>query len=317
MKIKKSSSGTILLCLIAFLSKAQLSLIDQFRAIPSEPQAISLTNSKHIPLGVRGHIQGIQYLTKGSRSYFILSGSSNDSSYAAVIGLKDEKATVDSIHILLGPPFRHAGGCQIFENEYFVGIEDNDSRKKSVIKTYNLDVNRQGALTFEEHHNIFRNGDYERVTAGATGAFRLNKSSIVAVGNWDSRDIDFYEKMDTTYVFVGSFNPITQKGKSWVKKEWLPYQNINFIMMKGEVYMFGFYGNSAKRTSTVHMFRMIRKDEGWDFEKVAERNFNDAKGCNMKSGGGVFMNPKGNLVFFAGPIHIESNCNIAIYGDIE
>ena len=189
-----------------------------------------------------GHIQGIQFYHSPSekkRFVYMSHDSTSETGYLIIaeydfilqeaVTKKEFKLETDG----KSPPLRHAGGFQIIHGFLAVGVEDNQDKKRSQIQFYDLadPLNPE----YLPHLTVDRSGSSESKTAGAVGIVHVidNKNErgfyILGVGNWDSKEIDFYIT-DNCYALgeCSKFIYIyTMKGDG--VDGWHDYQSINLF----------------------------------------------------------------------------------------
>lgn len=208
----------------------QLSNVPEaFKALPSEPEVIRLNNTLVVPTD-NGHFQGVQAIVKNGTEKLLISGSSQTTAYVLQADLATRKTDI-LIH-LMTEPFRHAGGIQASSPYMVVGMEDNIQKTVSKVGLY--DYVGDHFLKAEPNLIIERQGKVERYTAGATGLLPKDDGYLVVVGNWDSRDWDFY-----------LVNPMTGKQEALASfsapDDWPGYQSINLIRDNSGIYAIGTY----------------------------------------------------------------------------
>jgi|ERR1043165_1912763 hypothetical protein len=189
---------------------------------------VHFTNKKYkVPDG--GHLQGIQAYNIQGKEHLILTGSSNSFSYYITT---EPDSSLELVKIF-DAPYRHAGGCQIADGKLFVGVEDNIEKDKSKVVMIDLATKKIEPI-------IERSGTFKRSTAGAVAAAKFDGHMVVAVADWDSRNIDLYQSSEHGFDSVGTYRMPDSLNHS--------YQNIN-LLRAGEVLgLFGFYrtGNKNK-----------------------------------------------------------------------
>ena len=163
-------------------------IVSKFNRIEENPSVISFKNNKKIN-NRGGHLQGIQFIQNNTNKYALLSGSSDSYSYYSVIKLGTESEVI-SVNKLMGKPFKHAGGFQIFQNYLAVGIEDNSKKDKSKVCIY--DISDPENPSTKPLAIIEREGKPLRSTAGCVGITKYKNNALLAVGDWDTKHIDFY-----------------------------------------------------------------------------------------------------------------------------
>lgn len=193
-----------LLGVCGFLSSVQPAggqIVDMkaaFEKIPAQASALTFDRGGfNFPRG--GHLQGIQirYDAADDRYFVFLSHDSATVAYLAVVefpGNLSGPGRLVHVHTFPGdgrsPPLRHAGGIQLAGDVLAVGLEDNQQKTRSEIQFWNV---AQPARPQQlEHLTIRRRGAPKDKTAGAVGIVKRQRDYLVAVGNWDSRAIDFY-----------------------------------------------------------------------------------------------------------------------------
>ncbi len=158
-----------------------------FEALSSEPEIILVKNKMRVPLD-GGHLQGVQVIDSQGDEKLLISGSSLTQAYLLQVDLTARKA--DRLIPLMNEPYRHAGGIQVSEPYLVVGIEDNFAKTSSKVCIYNYRdtslYNAQANIT------INRMGEMKLQTAGATGLLAMDNDYLMVVGNWDTRNLDFY-----------------------------------------------------------------------------------------------------------------------------
>lgn len=253
-----------------------------FKALSSEPEVIILNNEIEVPRD-KGHLQGVQLIEINGSQKLLISGSSLMTAYILQADLKTLKT--DKLIPLMKAPYRHAGGIQASEPYLSVGIEDNFSKAFSKVCLYNYrDANLHKA---SPNITIVREGKVKRQTAGATGLLKQKNDYLLVVGNWDSRNWDFY-----------SVNPEKDKKNMLASfsapKEWESYQAINLIKDDEAIYAIGFYKKELAckadliRITELGAFELI-------MEKVLIKTFNCTNGVDFGSAAGLEVDQEGNL----------------------
>src|SRR5690606_18476493 len=160
-------------------------LPEVFNSISTEGEKMSFTSSFPIENGP-GHFQGVQLF--GENTAYI-SGSTASTSYMLEVDLRPP-AKVKAVHKLMPDPYRHAGGFQVYKHYLAVGVEDNLKRTSSKVTIYDIGGdNKDWTIPL---YTIKREGPFEKATAGAVGITGYKDEILVAVANWNSRNIDFY-----------------------------------------------------------------------------------------------------------------------------
>ena len=271
-------------------NQIQNSFIEQFKNISECPVEIQVSNE--LPINNNGgHIQGIQLLLAGEKTYAVATGSSDLYSYYLVIKL-NTKNEVISVNRLLEKPFKHAGGFQIFEDYMAVGIEDNLAKNKSKVCIYSLS-NPEQAVT-KPVSVIERDGEPERATAGCVGITKINDEFIIAVGDWNTEHIDFYTcekgKIENgAFQKVYSINSKEIVKNQWINNNWLAYQNINLFNFNNQIYLIGL-GVDNQEQNVADLFILEWKlPDSIQLTKVASKTFSTTKNVSFKAGAGVCL----------------------------
>ena len=282
-------------------SKAQYALRDvpaAFKALSAEPQVFYL-NKNHIKAPSGGHLQGIQAL---SDSVFVITGSSSSYSYY----ITADKAQLTSIHKISDRPFRHAGGCQIYGSHLAVGIEDNKAKDRSKIADILLDDNGN---ELSRGMAVERKGAFKRSTAGAVGEIftDTNYSWVMAVADWDSRNIDFYYS-------VGDSIAITDSAATMVTPinyKWCAYQSINLIMdTAGRIYLIGFGLDGANNRAD--LFSLKLKDHQAMLNFISTRNFN-CKKTSFRYAAGLNVTKNEKLVIYSSARNVGIHTPVNVF----
>jgi hypothetical protein len=277
------------------------SLVSEFNDLDSNPKIINFSNTLEIN-NSGGHLQGIQAIETNEGKYFVLSGSSDSYSYYTVVK-KGDKNEVISVNKLMDKPFKHAGGFQIFQNYMVVGIEDNDAKDKSKVCIYNISnpekPEKKPVVVIE------RSGSKLRSTAGCVGMTRYKNKILLAVGDWDTKNIDFYscksgEFPNAEFDLFHSINIETISKENWTDKQWLSYQNINlFSFNDDELYLVGL-GQNNKNENVADLYHLIDDGAGiFNITKTASKTFNCENEVSFKNGAGVEFSGGGELEIIA------------------
>lgn len=277
------------------------SLLTEFNDLDSNPKVISYSN----PLEINnsgGHLQGIQTIENNAGKYIILSGSSASYSYSAVVkqGNKNEMISVNK---LMDKPLKHAGGFQVFQNYMAVGIEDNDAKDKSKVCIYDISNPEKPAVN--PVAVIERAGETKRSTAGCVGITKYSDQILLAVGDWDTKNIDFYSCKSAEFPkghfeLFFSLNTETISKENWIDKNWFAYQNINlFSTVENELVLIGL-GQNNKNENVADLFK-LKEDGGGKLSitKTTSKTFNTEKEVSFKAGAGAVIDKNGRLEIIA------------------
>jgi hypothetical protein len=298
---------------------SQESVINNFKNINSEALTIRYTNK--IEINNRGgHIQGIQYIELQGEEYVFLSGSSDTYAYYAVTKLGSTNKVI-SVNNLMKKPFKHSGGFQIFQNFMAVGIEDNS--KKDVSKVCIYDVSNPEKPSTKPIAVIDRKGEPLRSTAGCVGICNYKNKALIAVGDWDTKHLDFYT-CDFKKIGKVNFNKIgtidTEKTtrKGWIDKKWESYQNINlFVFNDNELYLIGL-GQNAKNEDIADLFRLKEESSGgFSLIKLASKTFHCKNESSFKAGAGVYLKENGKFQIYACSYHITKTTYLNYFENLN
>jgi hypothetical protein len=292
-------------------------LIDAIRVIAGEPRRVTVQFNGHIN-NRGGHLQGIQFLSRGMRVYYVLTGSSGTYSYYAVLK-GDGEPSVITVKKILDKPFKHAGGFQISHNLMAVGVEDNSARKCSRVFIFRIEDPEkppENPLAVIE-----RKGEYERATAGCTAIVEKGGKVLVVVGDWDTRHLDFYtigknELMDGNGQFElkASVDTGQTDRSGWVDKRWYAYQNINLLKDRdGLLYMAGM-ASSAEDRNVLDLYELKIND--WkDFRliKVYSKMMDRKDYAGFNWGAGIYMTDEGTVKIISCGPHIRKCFAIGVY----
>ncbi len=263
----------VLLTGIGAVTQAQVlaNVPEAFAALQADKPAAKHFTNHHFTAPAGGHLQGIQ--ATGTGGWLITASSGSYSYYIHVVG-----DTLQSLHKLYDTPYRHAGGCQLAGGKLFTGVEDNLAKDKAKV----VAVGQNGSIAVIAQ----RSGRYKRSTAGATGAVYVNGKYIVAVADWDSRNIDFYRVDAAGYDSVGTFS-----AGNAVK--WGSYQSINLLAdTAGNLFMIGFckYGSHNRAD-------LFEVDAAYKLNLLSSRNFGCTRGGSFRYGAGLGINKNTLMVY--------------------
>lgn len=290
-----------------------ISILDK---IDSLPISISFKNSLKINNN-GGHIQGIQYIKYKKNDYYILSGSSDSYSYFSI--LKDgNKNKVISVNKILNKPYKHAGGFQIYDHLMAIGIEDNSLRNKSKVFIYSI-ANPENPST-KPLSTIERIGVTKRATAGCVAITEISDFILVVVGDWDTKNLDFYrikkEKLGMSgegFELVFSIEIKKMDKSEWIDKSWLAYQNINFIKdSSGYLYLAGMTSNSKK--NILDLFKVQTNDfKRFNLVKIYTKRLSLNDNSNFRWAAGINVSDDNKLKIISCGSHIQQESKINIY----
>jgi hypothetical protein len=288
-----------------------------FDAISGKSTEYSMANATEFN-DKGGHIQGAQWLLYEGTAYVLLSGSSNNIAYCATARL-DDHARIVHIDTLSTTPYRHAGGFQICGDLLAVGVEDNYRKDRSKILMYKIeDPARPLSLPLV---TIDRQGAPERATAGCVGIVRTKDRYFVAVGDWDTKHIDFYTcssaeplSRSSSFALVSTINTERTDKSRWINDQWLAYQNINlFADAEGQIYLIGTAtNNEGEDIADLYLLPAMDGVE-FDIRKIDSKNFGRNPQNRFRWGVGVSYSDRDGLLIIATEDHIRDRGNIRIY----
>lgn len=259
---------------------------EAFEALSSEPEIILVKNILKVPMD-GGHLQGVQVIENQGTEKLLISGSSLTQAYLLQVDLTSRKA--ERLIPLMNEPYRHAGGIQVSEPYLVVGIEDNFAKTSSKVCVYNYcDTSLYNA---QANVTINRKGEVKLQTAGATGLLAMDNHYLMVVGNWDTRNFDFYriDPEKSEQKMLCSFA---------VPAHWAGYQSVNLIRDENAIYAIGFYNKESDGyadlilVSELGVFIPIMK-------KVLTKTFNGKNGVDFGIASGLQVDTKGNLHIWA------------------
>jgi len=292
-------------------------LISDLEKLVDKPSSINFQNTLKIN-NQGGHLQGIQYLNHKKKNYYILSGSSDQYSYYAVVKTGKENRVI-SINKILEKPFKHAGGFQIFENLMAIGVEDNDAKERSKVFIFNIDNPEkppEQPLTIIE-----RMGESRRATAGCVGITIIRDKILVVVGDWDTKHLDFYSTDRKKLGLKGeapelkySMDISKTDRTGWIDDKWLAYQNINFLKdNSGNLFMAGMTSDENGK-NILDVFKVETDDmSSFRLIKIYTQRFTQNEQTRFIWGAGIYVTEDKKLKIISSSEHIEENSIINIF----
>ncbi len=250
-----------------------------FDHIGDIPMVITLTNKIKTPPG--GHLQGIQPIND---SLLVLTASSGDYSYY----LQADHHQVRSMQKISDAPFRHAGGCQIADRALAVGVEDNYAKDRSLV--YMVFFQENGKEK-ERGVVIYRNGIFKRSTAGAVGyTLTPTGKTYIAVGDWDSRNIDLYSDIRDSIVQVATATAPDSL-------HWCSYQSINLLVnTQGQLYLIGLGLDGGRDRADLFA---VQLNNGRAALHLVRTRYFKCKGAGFRYGAGIHAAPDGKLEIYS------------------
>lgn len=300
--------------------------LQQFSQIPQQDDTIATYDPFNFKSHkYNGHIQGIQLYNESGTDYLYMTRSAPFASFIIRAKWEGKKTTAMSMDTLLLAPYGHPGGFQIFKNYLAVGIEDENARTTSRVMVY--DLKKQGNRWSAPLHAIKRDGKYERVTAGCVGLTKVGKNILIAVGNWHSRDIDFYicpekkfKKGKDGFQLIQSIEIAQVSKKEWSDSIWQSYQNINLFSDGSEdrLYLVGFAGRGADVFELTITNGGLKTSKGANqntiqIKKIQSQNFTVTGDASFGAGAGISFPSNGKMILFAAPGDIGGGSTISVY----
>lgn len=298
----------------SLLAQQKLDWNTLFDQITNEPQKIVFTNT-HDVNNEDGHIQGIQQFVFNGKEYFFMTGSSSDYSYYSIADL--ERKEIIAVNTWLGNPFRHAGGFQIVDDLLAVGIEDNKKADQSKVLIYKIINPTKPKLKLLK--TINRQGEFRRYTSGCVAMVKHKGNIVLAIGNWDTVNLDFYriaedklERKDSKFQEIGSIAVNDLKTINWIEKNWYPYQNINFVKDAHEqIYLVGFAFDKSQGQEVVDVF-------SYDFNnlklaKVASKRIAQIENMSFLWAGGIQFNLPNEIKLLMTERNIDKQFQINVF----
>lgn len=290
-------------------------IVSKFENINKIPTIIRFTNTLEINNN-GGHLQGVQITQVEGIEYAVLSGSSDSYSYYSVVKLGNKNEVI-SVNKLMDKPFKHAGGFQIFQNYLAVGIEDNSAKDKSKVCIY--DISDPENPNVNPISVIERVGEPMRSTAGCVGITKYKNKALIAVGDWDTRNIDFYscafgEIEKNNFEKIYSIDAENQSKEGWINKNWYSYQNINlFTFNKDELYLVGL-GKNEQDENMADLYRLNEKESNnFILIKIASKIFNCTNECNFKAGAGVVFSERSEMKIISCAYNFENRSHLNLF----
>ncbi len=282
---------SIVFVLLSGCSDDKEKITSAFLNISKEPELLHINNSFEI-YSERGHFQGIQIKETKNGKFGFITGSSDSISILTIVKFGDLNKIV-SVNRLMNKPFKHAGGFQIYDHYLAVGIEDNSEKNKSKVCVYDISepekpLNKPLAV-------IDRQGETLRSTAGCVGITGYKNQILIAVGDWDTKHIDFYKcsyenLLNGKLVHFSTADPKSMSKTGWVNNEWQSYQNINLFTTKNNRLFLVGLGQNKNQENVADLF-LLNENKSGDFEfvKLATKTFDCTKETSFKAAAGAEM----------------------------
>jgi len=256
-----------------------------FNSLNQDPELILIDNSLKVPTE-GGHLQGVQVVEFNEMEKLLISGSSLHEAYLLQADLKSKNT--DRLIQLMEEPFRHAGGFQVSARHLAVGIEDNHLRTVSKVNLYQIDTS---SFELKRVLTVFRKGEAELKTAGATGLLARGTDFLMMVANWNSRNWDFYQVDPASGIekMISSFK---------VPDTWPAYQSINFIRDDQNIYAIGLYQQGKLGIADLILVSQL---DNFDLimQKIQRKEFNCTNDVDFSTAAGLQVDRKGKLHIWA------------------
>jgi len=285
--------------------------IDQ---IASQPKILPLYHS-HMVNHDGGHLQGIQIMRTEDGVFAFLSGSSSTYAYYAIAEEQNGIFAVQTIHEIDKSPFKHAGGFQIHGGYLAIGIEDNELRTRSYVAIF--DISNPKTPLSVPLVKIKRSGLYERATAGCVGITEFRNQTLLVVGDWNTRHLDFYlGDLDTleeeAFTLVSSLDLSAIDRSNWIDSTWLAYQNINLINNNDGLYLVGLTSNGEGH-NVVDLYDLISVDiHSFHLKKITSNKLSN-NGGDFLWGAGIEVHNGKIQAIVSCERNLRSKSNIYIY----
>lgn len=255
-----------------------------------EPNIIKFANNV-FSIHPGGHFQGIQRLDIADKTYFIISGSSEDEAFFIVVSEKSGRYEIIQKNVIGTNPYRHAGGIQITENYLVVGIEDN--QKQDISQVLIFDISQPEQPIGKPIASIQRKGEKKRSTAGAVAMTKLDYGYLLIVGSWDSDTLDFYISKNGLNEFTFQFTWDKEKSnrRNWSDGIWGNYQNLNLIKdINGNIFLIGYYFDEENKINYSDLYSLhLNKPITNILIKQNSRQMNCKDGASFNYCGGCFV----------------------------
>jgi hypothetical protein len=297
------------------------SVLEAFGRVATTPTTLRFP-SGGLDLG-DGHLQGVGLI---DARRMVVSASGPRATLLRIdwptqIGLGPARAT----WCVVGErPFDHAGGLQICDGIIAVGIEHAQSSEVWFIDAEGMDPLRHLTLRRPSRGR----GEGGRWTAGAVGIVRNGPRLLLAVGSYDSDQIDFYRSSvgdlrDPRCRFrrFKSWDKDASNRHAWVDRSWGSYQSLNLLEHQGRMYLAagcrcGGDGGQLGGADWLDLYAVhLARPSEHCLVKIARRRLRCTDGASLRWGGGVAslggtlhavatersLRPRSTFNVFAGP----------------
>jgi hypothetical protein len=251
-----------------------------------------------------GHVQGIQmhFDPVRRRHVAFLSHDSQSSGYLLAVEFPANLTDVGRamhVHVLptdgQSPALRHAGGFQLAGDILAIGLEDNQQKTRSEVQFW--DVAEPLRPTQLTHLSVRRSGAARDQTAGAVGLVDRKADHLLAVGNWDSRAIDFYVSNGKPlgdarcrFAHRARFAVAKADTEKWKPdRDFASYQSLNLVVdSAGKAYLMGFATTGAGHDVADLFAVELDEPPARLLRKLARKSMRLA-GSHFVSGGGLWI----------------------------
>lgn len=268
-----------------------------FQKLPENPVLQSFVYTGKLP-PVGGHLQGIQGWNAGKAEQLILTGSSGSFAYCLAV----HQNRSNRVQQLDSFPFRHAGGCQLAGVQLFVGVEDNIAKDKSALVAVQLN---DTGYSMPSRVLRKRSGAFKRSTAGATAACFISAGKVqVAVGDWDTKNLDFYTCSTTA---CDSVNTIQAPDSLQLPA----YQAINLVQEQQRLFLVGFAQAANRNRADLWQIEMAANKPS-SISLITSKYFKIKHAASFRYGAGL-QYEDGQLKIYATQRSLKHRNTIAVY----
>jgi hypothetical protein len=187
-----------------------------------------------------------------------------------------------------------------------VGVEDNQAKDKSDIVMITFD---NAGKEINKHVIAHRSGTFKRSTAGAVGFTQLPDGRyLVAVGDWDSRAIDFYRSRSgdgNSFDSICTYHAPDQG-------HWCSYQSVNLLTdTAGKIFLIGFGLDGTQNRS--NLFEVKLSTQGVSLVPVSTVNFKCKGGAGFRYGAGLYVTKEHDLIVYSCSRGTNPNITVNVF----
>jgi hypothetical protein len=205
-----------------------------------------------------------------------------------------------------------------------VGVEDNQDKLRSEIQFWDFSQPQQPVQL--QHLTIRRRGSAPKdMTAGAVGLVRTPQGHLLAVANWDSRAVDFYQSNGLPLADAKcrlAWHCRWEDARA-DKRTWLggarfgTYQAINLVVDRtGRVGLVSF-DTTLTGEDVVDLYAVdLASTTAERLRKVATRSIRLVKGNHFRFAGGVALDAE-KAVLLASPRTLDRETTLSIVAEHE